>query len=92
MRTAKCTWPIEDIDLEFERAIIQAKADLPRIVAENGWAQASEPRDWREAEGVDAHNNPALYLVCELDVEVHTTRPATIADGATVGLNPPVAA
>lgn len=70
MRPAKCTWPIEDLDLEFERAIIMAKADLPRILAENHWGQAGEPRSWREAEGTDANGRPALFLACEVDVEL----------------------
>jgi hypothetical protein len=87
MRTAKCVWPIENIDLEFPRAILMAKADLPRVLAENHWAQAGEPRGWREAEGTDAHGQDALYLVCDVDVELLPREPATATSWAHVGVS-----
>lgn len=68
MPAARCIWPVEDPGIRRTRAILDALADLPRLLALNDWEQVSQPRDWRFVEGVDAHNQPMLYLVCDLDV------------------------
>lgn len=67
-QAARCWWPMHDIHLEFEQAIIQATVDLPRIYAENHWVPAGEPTGWRTEEGIDDQNEPCLYLVCDLEV------------------------
>jgi len=68
MPAARCMWPVLDPGIRRNRAILDALADLPRLLSLNDWEQVGEPRDWRLAEGVDDRNRPMLYLVCELDV------------------------
>jgi hypothetical protein len=70
MPAARCMWPVLDPEIRLSRAVLDALADLPRLLALNDWEQTSDPRDWRTVEGVDDHNRPTLYLVCELDVLV----------------------
>lgn len=68
MPAARCIWPIEDPDLHLYQAILEARADLPRLLALNEWHQAGDPHDWIIAEGVDSHRRPVMYLVCQIDV------------------------
>lgn len=79
MTAAQCIWPYEDIDIDFDRAIIEATIDIPRICEENRWTLNGDPTDWRETEGVDAHNKPALYLTCVIDVTVQAPETETAA-------------
>jgi len=68
-QAARCWWPMDDIDIDFDRAKIKALVDLPRIFAENHWVPAGEPTNWHTEEGT-YEGEECLFLVCDIQVGV----------------------
>lgn len=66
VRTARCTWPLEDVFMTTRQAFQLAGFDVPGICADNGWSQASEPREWQIVEDEVDH----IVVTCVVDVHV----------------------